>query len=107
MVHLLLVQCDVAEIPRLGYLRAQNVRLLQSARDIRRAKEVQEMLEAGMPRIQGAVDSLKGDYGFIKYAAAGCCMLVGARLTDLCDALGAFCWICQLCRPKRQSVFPC
>lgn len=62
-------QCDVAEIPRLGYLRAQNIRVVQSARELRRAKEVQLMLEAGLARDQGVIDTLKGDYGFIRYVS--------------------------------------
>ena len=62
------VECKVTFLRNFNYSRAQDVKVTRTKRDKGISDMVQRMLEAGITREEGKVESVRGDFGFIKPA---------------------------------------
>ena len=60
------VKFSLEVIPRTSYMRATNVTVTRSKRERQLAEQIQGMFDMGMPRSQGVVETIKGDFGFIR-----------------------------------------
>ena len=60
------IKFTLETIPGTNYCRAKDIVLVQSKRDRLLKEQIQGMYDMGIPRSQGIVDTIKGDYGFIR-----------------------------------------
>lgn len=62
------VKVNVFSIPGTSYIRASDVQLVQSKKDKLLAEQLSSLLEKGATSEQGHIESVRGDFGFIRGA---------------------------------------
>lgn len=60
------VEFDLYIIPNTSYARAKSISLLRTKRERSIADQITQFEAAGIMKEQGVIESIKGDYGFIK-----------------------------------------
>ena len=60
------VEFDLYYIPGTQYAHARDITLLMTKRNRHIAEQIQLFTKAGVLQEHGVIDSIKGDYGFIK-----------------------------------------
>lgn len=62
------MEVTLLHIPGTTFLKAKNLKVTRNKRELAMAAQIDQMLAAGLTREQGIIETIKGEYGFIKPA---------------------------------------